>query len=44
MLKNSLKILDTTKIELFELISFHSNEKMVQKHCLSDLSSVSDPL
>ena len=44
MLTNSLKFLDTTKTDILELISFQSDEKIVQKHCRVDLSSLSEPL
>ena len=44
MLTNSLKILDTTKTDIFELIYFKSDEKVVQKHCQVDLSSLLDHL
>ena len=42
--KNTLKISNTTKTELFELISFQSDQKIWQKYCRADLSSLSDPL
>ena len=44
MLTNNLKISDITKTELFELISFQSDQKICQKFCRADLSSVSEPL
>ena len=43
MLTNSLKILDTSKREFFELIFFLNDQKMWPKFCRADLSSVSDP-
>ena len=42
--KKSVKISDTSKKMLKGLISFESYQKMTQKHCRADLSSVSDPL
>ena len=36
MLRNSLKISDTTKTELFELIFFQSDQKIWQKYCRAD--------
>ena len=44
MLINSLKISDITHTELFELIFFHADQKISQKYCHADLSSVSVPL
>ena len=44
MLTNSLKISSTTKTEFFELMSFQSIQKIWQKYCRADLSSISDPL
>ena len=44
MLTNSLKISDTTKIEFFQLISFHSDQKIWKKYCRADLSNLSDML
>ena len=44
MLTNSLKISDTTKTEFFELIFFLNDQKIWQKYCCADLSSVWDPL
>ena len=44
MLTNSLKISDTTKTEFSELISFRSDQKIWQKYCGADLSSLSDSL
>ena len=41
MLKNNLKISDTTKTEFFELISFQSDLEKGEIYCLADLSSVS---
>ena len=35
---------DTSKTEFFELISFQSDQKIWQKYCRTDLSSVWDPL
>ena len=35
---------DTTKKEFWEVIYFHTDEKIVQKHCRVDLNSRSDPL
>ena len=43
-LTNTLKILDTTKTEFFELIFFLNDQKIWQKLSCADLSSVSDPL
>ena len=42
MLTNSLKILDTTKREFFELIFFQSDEEIWQKYCRTDLTSLSE--
>ena len=44
MLTNSLKISDTTKAEFAEVIPFQSDEKLWQKYCRADLSSLSNPL
>ena len=44
MLTNSVKIPDTTNKEFFELFFFHTDQKISQKHCNSDLSSFSDRL
>ena len=44
LLIKSLKISDTTKTDVLELISFQSDRKIWQKYCLADLSSVLDPL
>ena len=44
MLTNSLKISNTTKKEILELIFFESDQKIWQKHCRADLSSVLEPL
>ena len=43
ILTNSMKISDTTRKELFELIFLHSYQKIWQKCCLEDLSSVLEP-
>ena len=42
MLTNSLKISDTSKTELLELISFQSDQKIWQKYCRTDLNCVWD--
>ena len=44
MLTNSLKITDTTKTELLELISFQSDQEISQKNCRADSCSVLDRL
>ena len=44
MFTNSLKISDTTKTKLFELIFSQGNQKILQKYCRADLSSVLVPL
>ena len=44
MLTNILKIIDTTKTLFFDLIYFESDQKIWQKICREDLSSVSDLL
>ena len=44
MLTKRLKILDTTKTKVLELISFQTDQKIWQKYCRADLGSVSDPL
>ena len=44
MLTNTLKIPDNIKIEVFELILSQSDQKIRQKHCRVDLSSVFQPL
>ena len=41
---NSLKISDTTKTALFELIICQIVKKIWQKYCCTNLISVSDPL
>ena len=43
MLKNSLKIWDTTK-KFFEQIFFLSDQKIWQRYCCEDVSDLSDPL
>ena len=40
MLTNSVKILDNTKTDFFELVFFHSDQRIWQKYCSADLSSV----
>ena len=44
MLTKSLEISDTTKINLFQLILFQSDHKILQKYCRDDLSSFVDRL
>ena len=44
MLTNSFKISDTTKTELFELISIQRYQKILGKYCCVDLGSLSDTL
>ena len=44
MLTNTLKISDTTKTEFIDLTSFQSDQKIWQRYCRADLSSLSDPL
>ena len=44
MLTDNLKILDTTKTQFFDFISFQSDQKTWQKYSCADLSSVYDPL
>ena len=44
MLTNNLKISDTTKREHLFMIYFQNNKKIRQKYCLSDVSSVLEPL
>ena len=44
MLTNCLKILDTTELDLFELIYFLNDQKIWQENCRADLSSFSDHL
>ena len=44
MLTNSLKILDSSKTQLFKLIFFVNDQKIRGKYCPADLSSVLDPL
>ena len=44
MLRNTLKIWDTTKREFLELIFFPSDQKIWKKYCRADLMSRSDPL
>ena len=39
---NSLKILDSTKTELFQLKFFQCDQKIWQNYCRADLSSFSD--
>ena len=43
MLTKSLKILDTTKTEAFELIFFQSDQKILQKYYRADLRNIWDP-
>ena len=40
MLTNSVKILDNTKTDFFELVFFYSDPRIWQKYCSADLSSV----
>ena len=42
--KKCIKILDTTKTEFLELISFRSDQKMWQKYGRADLSNLLDTL
>ena len=44
MLTNSLKIQKNTKTEFFELILFQKDQKIWQKYCRADLSSVLERL
>ena len=44
MLTNSLKILDTTKKDIFELKFSHSDRNVRQNYCHADLRSDKDPL
>ena len=44
MLTNSLKISDTSKIKIFELISFQSDQNIWQKYYSRDLMSVLESL
>ena len=44
MLTNCLKIPDTTETEFFGLIFFKAYQKIQQKYCHSELSSVLDEL
>ena len=44
MVPKSLKICDTSKKAFMELIFLESDQKISQKHCRADLSSVSNPL
>ena len=44
MLTNSLKISDSTETQFFHLILFQSDQKISQKYCRADLSSLSVPL
>ena len=44
MLRNSLKISDTTKAEFLGLIFFQTDQNIWRKYCRADLGSVSDPL
>ena len=44
MLKNSLKISDTTDTESFELKPFQYDQKILQTYCRDNLGSVSDAL
>ena len=42
MLKNSLKVSDTSKTEFPEMISFQSEQKICQKYRHGDLSNLLD--
>ena len=44
MLTNNLKISGTTKSEFFELIFFQTHQKIWQKYCPAELSTVLEPL
>ena len=44
LVRKTLKISDTSKKAFMGLIFFESDQKITQKHCFADLSSVSDPL
>ena len=44
ILTKCLKIIDTTKKEFLEPIIFQSDQKIWEKYCCADLSSVSDRL
>ena len=44
MLTNSLKIRDNSKTEIFDLIFFQSDQKIRQKYCCADLTSVLENL
>ena len=44
MLTNSLKISDSKKADIFELISFQSDQNISQKYSRADLISLSDTL
>ena len=44
MLRNSLKISDTTKADFFQLIFLKSDQKIWQKYRRPELCSVSDPI
>ena len=44
MVRKSLKISDTSKKAFMRLIFFGSDQKISQKYCRTDLSTVSDPL
>ena len=44
MLRQSLKILDTTETQLLELVSFRSDQKIGQKYCVADLRNLSEAL
>ena len=44
VLKNSLKISDTTKTELLQLIFFQTDQEIRQKYSRADLCSIPDPL
>ena len=43
MVTDGLKISDTTKTEVFEVICFRNDEKTWQKSCGADLRSLSGP-
>ena len=44
MLTSNLKIFETTKTEFLELDIFQSDQKIWQKYCRADVSSLSHPL
>ena len=44
MLKNSLKVSDTTKKQFLQLIYFQSDRKIWKRYYRADLSNVSDTL